>query len=229
MVTEPTDTPVTTPAVLTVAREASLLLQVPPVPVVVKLIVVPVHTVLGPLIVPALGMGNTVIGLVLRAVPQALVTVYLMVSRPALTPVTIPVVPTVAAAVFTLLHTPPVVLAVRVVVAPTQTVLLPLMVPDVGAAITATYLLATEVPQALVTVYLMLSSPVATPVTMPVVVTVAKLVFMLLQVPPVPVVVRVVMPPTHTLLAPLMVPALGVVLTIILVMAPAVPQLLVTL
>jgi hypothetical protein len=74
MVTEPTDTPVTTPAVLTVAREASLLLQVPPVPVVVKLIVVPVHTVLGPLIVPALGDKFTVIGVEIIEVPHALVT-----------------------------------------------------------------------------------------------------------------------------------------------------------
>jgi hypothetical protein len=74
MVTEPTATPVTTPDVLTVAREASLLLQVPPVPVVVKLTVVPVHTVLGPLIVPALGDKFTVIGVDMIEVPHALVT-----------------------------------------------------------------------------------------------------------------------------------------------------------
>ena len=50
----------------------------------------------------------------------------MIVAVPALTPVTIPVLPTVAAALL-LLHVPPPGLHVRVVVAPSQTVAVPLM------------------------------------------------------------------------------------------------------
>ena len=72
----PLATPVTTPVVgFTVATAVLLLLQVPPVPVVVKVLVAPVHIAVTPPIVPALGAGVTVSGEVAEAVPQAVVTV----------------------------------------------------------------------------------------------------------------------------------------------------------
>jgi hypothetical protein len=60
MVTLPVDTPVTTPAALTVAVPAALLLQVPPPTVSDNVITDPLHTVAGPLMVPALVVVLTV-------------------------------------------------------------------------------------------------------------------------------------------------------------------------
>lgn len=58
----PAATPVTTPVEeFIVATPGVPLLQVPPVfPLLLKLMVAPVHTVFGPLIVPAFGIGFTV-------------------------------------------------------------------------------------------------------------------------------------------------------------------------
>ena len=72
----PVATPVTTPvALLMVATDTLLLLQVPPLTVEVSVIDAPVHTVAGPLIVPADGDGLIVIVFVATAVPQLFVTV----------------------------------------------------------------------------------------------------------------------------------------------------------
>ena len=61
----------------------------------------------------------------------------------------------------------------------------------------------------------MVATPTATPSTMPVVApTVAVPTALLLQVPSQPVVVNVVLAPTHTLVAPKIVPATGVVFTV---------------
>ncbi len=62
-----------------------------------------------------------------------------MVAEPAATPVTTPVVLfTVAMAVFELLQLPPVVASVRVVVLPTQTLVVPPIAATVGNAFTVT-------------------------------------------------------------------------------------------
>ena len=71
----PVATPVTTPALLTVASAALLLLQVPPVVASVSVMVAPVHTIAGPVMVPADGAGLTVSACVATAVPQLVVTV----------------------------------------------------------------------------------------------------------------------------------------------------------
>ena len=74
--------------------------------------------------------------------PLALVTLYVIVADPAATPVTTPVALIVAIAVDELLHTPPLVASVRVVVLPTQTVFVPPMAAGVdGRAliVTATF------------------------------------------------------------------------------------------
>lgn len=66
--------PVTTPAALTLATDALLVLQVPPVAEPVSVAGVPMQIVVGPDIVPADGVSITVMALVSMAVPQLLVT-----------------------------------------------------------------------------------------------------------------------------------------------------------
>lgn len=62
MVELPADTPVTTPVVaFTVAAEVLLLLQLPPLLLLAKVVVEPMHTNVVPLMVPAFGSGLTVI------------------------------------------------------------------------------------------------------------------------------------------------------------------------
>ena len=78
--------------------------------------------------------------------PPAFETVYLIVTVPAAIPVTTPVALTVAVAGVKLLHTPPVVASVNVVVFPTQTVLVPpIAAGEVGAAISVTVTLSLAV------------------------------------------------------------------------------------
>ena len=70
---------------------------------------------------------------------------------PAATPVTMPVVPTVAIDVLPLVQVPPVVLSLREVVAPVQTVAVPEIDAGVAALPIVTNNLAWAVPQVLVT------------------------------------------------------------------------------
>ncbi len=75
MVAVPVLTPVTTPLAFTVATAVLPLVHVPPAsPLLVKVVVVPIHTDPVPLIVPALAFGLTVTNFVVLAVPQVLVT-----------------------------------------------------------------------------------------------------------------------------------------------------------
>ena len=76
-----------------------------------------------------------------------------MVVVPAEIPVTTPLEETVPTAVLVLVHVPPPVpLAVSVVVAPTHTVAVPLIVPGVANGFTVTTCVAATEPQLLVTV-----------------------------------------------------------------------------
>ena len=76
MVVEPPLTPVIIPVVLpTVAIAVLLLLHVPPFTVLLHVTLLPVHTLLAPLIVPALAALFTVIGKVVDANVHAVVTV----------------------------------------------------------------------------------------------------------------------------------------------------------
>ena len=112
MLAFPTATPVTTPVDgLTVATAVLLLLQVPLAsPLLVKAAVfAPIHTVAGPLITPAFASGFTMMTLLVVSVAQLFVTEYLIVVEPAATPETTPVEGlTVAIAVLSLVHVPPV-------------------------------------------------------------------------------------------------------------------------
>jgi hypothetical protein len=58
-----------------VAAVVLLLLQVPPLPVVVYIVVAPAHRLAAPLMVPASGSGLTVTAFVVLTVPQLLLTV----------------------------------------------------------------------------------------------------------------------------------------------------------
>jgi hypothetical protein len=110
------------------------------------------HTVSVPVIVPAAGKGLTVTTAVAAAVPQLFVTAYDMVVVPAETPVTTPVASTVAMPVSVLLHTPPDAALLSEVVASSQTVVVPVMLPATGNGFTVTTAEATAVPQLLITV-----------------------------------------------------------------------------
>lgn len=71
----PAEIPVTTPVVgLMVAAAVLVLLQVPPVTLLTNVVVEPVHTKVVPPMVPAFGNGLTVIGYVVLALPQPVVT-----------------------------------------------------------------------------------------------------------------------------------------------------------
>jgi len=72
MVADPAATPVTTPVVaFTVAAAVLLLLQLPPpVPLLVKVVVLPAHNAEAPLTVPAPGRAFTVTVVAMEACPQ---------------------------------------------------------------------------------------------------------------------------------------------------------------
>ena len=128
-----------------------------------------------------------------------------MVSTPGVMPVTTPPVVTVAW-VLLALHAPPGVASVIVARPPTQTVDGPEMalieVPDE----TDTTCVATTVPQLPVTEYIIVSVPAVTPVTMPVLPTVA-VPLLALHVPPLAPSVSDMVEPTHTADGPVIVPA----------------------
>src|SRR5450432_4164599 len=107
-------------------------------------------------------------------------------------------------------------LLVNVVADPAQTVRAPLIAPATGSGLTVISADAIEVPQLLVTVYFMVAVPDALPVTTPVELTVATAVLLLLQVPTLVLLLEyVAVARTHTVEAPLTVPAFGSGLTVI--------------
>ena len=76
----------------------------------------------------------------------------------------------------------------------------------------------------------MVAVPAAIPVTVPVLLTVATAMLLLLQVPPAAAIasLNVVVVPAHRVVAPDMLPAFGSVLTVTTVVVTAVPQALLT-
>ena len=74
-----------------------------------------------------------------------------MVAEPAATPVTVPVVLTVAIEGLLLLHTPPAVASIKVLTELGQMMVEPVMAATVGAALTVTVVVVAAVPQLLVT------------------------------------------------------------------------------
>src|ERR1035437_9147041 len=108
--------------------------MVPPPPPDAVMVVLP-QKVPAPLNVTIAGNGLTVTTLVaVHPVP----TVYAIVDVPAATPVTTPVPETVAFAVLLLLHTPPAVASLKVVVEPLQTLVAPAIAAGEGVIVTTT-------------------------------------------------------------------------------------------
>jgi hypothetical protein len=127
----PAETPVTTPVASIVATAGVALLHVPPAVASVRVVVDPMQTVSVPPI--AAGKGLTVTVAVTR---QPVGNVYDITDVPAVTPVTTPAPVIVATAGVALLHVPPAVASVKVVVDPTQTDNVPPI--DAGNGLTVT-------------------------------------------------------------------------------------------
>jgi hypothetical protein len=126
----PAEMPPTVPVVVdafTVPTAVFVLDQVPPAVVSVRLVVKPTHTLLAPAITA--GVWFTVIGKVAVQLPG--VSVYIILTLPAVLPVTTPVPAPTEALPLLALHVPPVVASARVVVAPVQTVDAPVIAAGV--------------------------------------------------------------------------------------------------
>jgi hypothetical protein len=161
-----------------------------------------------------------------------LLTVYVIVVVPIARPFTTPVVPSIVAiAVLLLLHVPPVVAFESAVVEPIQTCVLPDIPGTTGIAYTVSGAIAVPgQPNALVTVYVMLTTPAETPFTIPVDrPTVATDMLLLVQLPPGVVFAFVIEVPTQCAVGPVIAGITGVGLTVTTLVVNAVPHRLVTL
>src|SRR4051812_25036700 len=113
------------PVVAPIVTIAALLEDQAPAGVVLDNVAVfPKHSTLVPEM--AAGMVLTVATLVTE---QPAADVYVILTVPAATPVTAPPVPTVAVALFALLHAPPKVASASVVLLPSQTDAVPVIAP----------------------------------------------------------------------------------------------------
>jgi hypothetical protein len=147
----PADTPLKIPEVPTVAIPVALLLQVPPGADAVNVMGVEIHITEPPVIVGD-GAAFTVTKAVDVATPQPDATAYEMEAVPAVTPVTTPPLVIVAVPSASLVHVPPGIDALNVVVAAVHTTSDPVIVAGVPAAFTVTIIVAIAVPHELVTV-----------------------------------------------------------------------------
>ena len=131
MLTLPAATPVMTPVPDAVAIAVLLLLHVPPATVLESVVVNPTQTLLVPVMDAGIGLTVT---LVTEVQPAG--NVYVMVAIPALMPeITPEPTPAVAIAVLLLDHAPPLVASARMVVAPTQTVAVPVIAAGIGLTV----------------------------------------------------------------------------------------------
>jgi hypothetical protein len=202
--TKPAATPVTMPPD-TVAF-VLLALHTPPGVPSVSVIEAPSHTLVDPEIVPAVIAAPIVTSSVAVAVPHEFVTVYITVSTPAVMAVNVPP-PEIVALLLVTLHVPPGTTSVYAPVMPTQIVEEPVTVPADGLGVTLTVFTAEVVPQLLVTVYDMVVVPPLTPVTTPPLLMVATPGVPELQTPPGVASESVIVEPSQTVEAPVIVPA----------------------
>jgi hypothetical protein len=136
MVAAPTVSPVTMPVnKLTVATVVLLLLHVPPAVASLNIVVSPKHT----FVLPVIGAGN---GFTVTVVVMKQPNVYVIVVVAAVVPPNEPPVKNpltgliVAMVVFALLHIPPALASLKVVVRPWHTIVLPVI--TAGSALTVT-------------------------------------------------------------------------------------------
>ena len=140
----------------------------------------------------------------------------MIVAEPAITGVTTPVPePTVATDVLLLLHAPPDVASLNVVVEPVQTVVVPAI--KEGKALTVATFVAL---QPVAREYDIVDVPDDTPVTMPVVPIVAIVVVLLAHVPLPVASLKVVVEPAHTLAVPAIADGTGLTVTILVALQP---------
>jgi hypothetical protein len=197
-VTVPPLTPVTIPPLVTVATIVLLLAHVPPV-VGFSVVVDPSQIVLPPVIL-TVGFALTVNGDVANELHPVLVSVYVKVAVPAATAVINPALVIVATPVLLLTQVPNVV-GLIVVVPPIQSEVLELVIFVVGRAFTVTVLVASDGQSVVLFVNVNVAVPPLTPVTTPPLVTVAIELLLLTHVPP-EVGLKVVVDPSHIVLAP---------------------------
>jgi hypothetical protein len=181
----------------------------------------PTHTTDEPVIVPASGVSVTVTGFVAVAVPHTLVTVYVIVSGPGVIPVTIP--PATDALLVVTAHPPPGTGSVNTIVEPIHTLARPVITPADASGFTVTGHIAEELPQELNNVYVIVSTPPATPVTIPAGVTEAFPVVTPHEPPGVGS-VNVMIDATHTLSRPEMPATTGNGSTVTVIETLEVPQ-----
>jgi len=151
-----------------------LLNQVPPGAAFIRVAVCPRHSSSVPEIVEGRGFIVTV-----AVVKQPAGSVYVIVAMPALIPVTTPVEPIVAIPVLLLLHVPPVLASVSVVVCPLHICCVPEIVDGEGLTVTSVALM-----QPTGETYHILAPPGLTPVIIPVGVSTIALLALVYHVPP---------------------------------------------
>ena len=189
-----------------------LLLHVPPVAGSLNVIVCPAHTRLLPVIAGGGGLIVTPV-VVMQPVP----VVYVIATLPVLIPVIIPVaLPAVAINGLLLLHIPPVVTSLSVVVAPTHIVVVPVIAA--GSAYTVSVLVVLHpAPGEKVIVVIPAATPVTTPVPEP---TVAIPGDPELHVPPPEGSLKAVVAPVHTVATPVIGAGSGLTVTNTVAMHP---------
>jgi hypothetical protein len=119
----------TTPEVFTVASEL-LLLQVPPVVVVLKLVVKPAQTISVP-VIPA----GTALTVIVTEAEQPVASISVIVAVPGVTPRTIPVDDPIFTLLLLALHTPPDGVVFKVVDKPTQIASIPVIAAGFGLTV----------------------------------------------------------------------------------------------
>ena len=203
--------PVTAPVVaFTEMIAMPRVLHAPPVAPLARVMVAPLQTLSGPVIDKETPVDTTPTSFIAVSDPQSgVVAIYNIVSAPTARPVSVIVVPEVTEEAISgcvLTHDPPGNDAVRLIDEPEHTPPGPEIAPALGRAFTVTVWCALSEPQLSDdTVYNMVVLPGVRPVITPPL-TVALAGAVLIQVPPVKVSASVITAPTHTSVAPVMVP-----------------------
>ena len=207
----PALTPVTVPVMLlTVATEVADEVHTPPEVVLVNVVVDPTHASVVPPIAASVGNAFTFTVAWAFEVHPFVVTVYVIVAVPAVTPLTTPLASTVATAVLDDVQTPPAVALVSAVVEPAHTSVVPLIAATTGIGLTVTVVVTDALHPFVVTVYVIVVLPAATPVTTPVdALTVAVAVLDDVQTPPAVTSDKVVVEPSHTEVVPVIAATVG--------------------
>jgi hypothetical protein len=209
----PNEAPVATPDDEPIVTFALLLLHMPPVTALLRLVVEPRQTDVGP-VIPA-GKGLTVNTIIAW---QPVLSIYVILAVPEVTPVTTPVVDPIVAFPLLLLHVPPEVVLLRLEVSPMQTCGVPVIAAGSEFIVTAA---VASVPQPVL--YIITVVPELTLVNIPEEVPmVATEVLLLVQVPPAAELLNVVDKPRQRLKVPVMLAGAATTVTVMVVVLPVI-------